>query len=140
MTEAGSLPGVLLRNHGLRFICKEVNLRIERTDTPFTSHFKTGQVISIPIAHNEGCFYLPAPELIELEMNKQVVFSYWDSAGNINEESNPNGSVNNIAGIVNKNGNVLGMMPHPERRCDPLLGKPDGLGVFNSMIDYVSRC
>jgi phosphoribosylformylglycinamidine synthase subunit PurQ / glutaminase len=137
LTESGLLPGVLMRNSGLRFICREVYLRVERTDTPFTSHYQLNQVISIPIAHNEGNFYLPSDQLEELEENNQVVFRYCDRNGKITPESNPNGSLNNIAGIVNSNGNILGIMPHPERRCDPLFGIPDGLGVFQSMIDHL---
>ena len=138
LTEAGLLPGVLLRNTGLRFICKEVLLRVERTDTPFTNLYAQGQIIHIPVAHNEGNFYLPPDQLDELEHNRQVVFRYCDQEGNITLEANPNGSVNNIAGIVNREGNVLGMMPHPERRCDPLLGRPDGADVFRSVISHLS--
>jgi phosphoribosylformylglycinamidine synthase I len=139
LTEAGLVPGALMRNVGLRFVCKEVYLRVERTDTPFTSRLKVGQVLKIPIAHNEGSFYLPADELSALEANQQVVFRYCDSDGNVVPEANPNGSLNNIAGIINRQGNVLGMMPHPERRCDPLLGSPDGVDIFRSMIDHLNR-
>jgi len=139
LTEAGLLPGALMRNVRLRFICREVCLRVERTDTPFTSDYKAGQVIKLPIAHNEGSYYLPSTELNALEDAGQVVFRYCDEAGNITPEANPNGSVNNIAGIVNRKGNVLGMMPHPERRCDPLLGRPDGEPLFRSMVNRASR-
>ena len=138
LTESGLLPGVLLRNERLRFICREVYLRVERNDNPFTSRFHAGQVLKIPIAHNEGNFFLPPDQLERLESNRQVLFRYCDVNGNITAEANPNGSLNNIAGIVNENCNVLGMMPHPERRCDPLLGDADGVGVFNSMIDYIN--
>lgn len=139
LTEAGLLPGVLMRNTKLRFICQDVYLKVERTDTPFTSHYEQDQVIKIPIAHNEGNFFAPAEQLDELESNGQVVFRYCDSRGEVTPESNPNGSLNNIAGIVNKHGNILGMMPHPERRCDGLLGQTDGLGLFHSMISHLSR-
>jgi len=139
LTEAGMLPGVLLRNVGLRFICQEIYLRVERNDTPFTSRMRIGQVIKIPIAHNEGNYYLPPDDLDALEAAGQVVFRYCDRNGNVTPESNPNGALNNIAGIINKEGNVLGMMPHPERRCDPLLGKADGVEIFRSMADYLRR-
>jgi len=138
LTEVGLLPGALMRNVGLRFICSEVYIRVERTDTPFTRRFRPGQVMKIPIAHNEGNFFLPSGPLRELEDNGQVVFRYCDQNGEVTPESNPNGSLNNIAGIVNRGGNVLGMMPHPERRCDPLLGRPDGVDLFRSMIDHLA--
>ena len=137
LTEAGMLPGVLLRNVGLRFICQEIYLRVERNDTPFTSRMRVGQTIKIPIAHNEGNYYLPPTDLSELEAANQVVFRYCDRHGNVTPESNPNGAINNIAGIINREGNVLGMMPHPERRCDPLLGKADGAEIFRSMADHL---
>ncbi|NQT35683.1 phosphoribosylformylglycinamidine synthase subunit PurQ [bacterium] len=139
LAETRLLPGALMRNKDLRFICREVNLRVERSDTPFTNMIETGRVIKLPIAHNEGSFYLPPKQLEELESNRQVLFRYCDPNGNITAESNPNGSLNNIAGIVNRQGNVLGMMPHPERRCDPLLGDPDGFDLFGSAIDYINR-
>jgi len=138
LTEAGLLPGALLRNVGLRFICRDVYLHVERTDTPFTSRYQVGQVLRIPIAHNEGNYYLPPSELAELEANRQVVFRYCDRYGNIVPEANPNGSANNIAGIVNRAGTVLGMMPHPERRSDSLLGSPDGAPLFQSVNDHIA--
>ncbi len=128
--------------HSLLAVCpttrRVVHLRVERTDTPFTSRYRQGQVIRIPIAHNEGNYYLPGEQLEELEAARQVVFRYCDSDGAVTAGANPNGSVNNIAGIVNREGNVLGMMPHPERRCDPLLGDPDGAPLFHSMIDFLT--
>ena len=139
LTEAGLLPGVLLRNEKLRFICREVYLRVETTDTPFTCSLEVGQVIKMPIAHNEGNFFLPPDQISDLESNRQVVFRYCDSDGNITPDANPNGSINNIAGVVNNQRNVLGMMPHPERRCDPILGDPDGVGVFRSVIDFINN-
>lgn len=139
LTEMEILPGSLARNIELRFIHDEIYLRVERTDTAFTSCYQQGQVLKIPIAHNEGNYYIPDDDLKMLEENRQVVFRYCDRDGNVTAESNPNGSVNNIAGIINLQGNVMGMMPHPERRCDPLLGKPDGDGLFQSMIDHITR-
>lgn len=139
LTESGLLPGALSRNSGLRFVCKEIFIRVERNDTAFTSDFSVGEVLKIPIAHNEGNYYLPDEDLEELESRNQVVFRYCSAGGDVTEKSNPNGSRNNIAGIVNEAGNVLGMMPHPERRCDPLLGDPDGLGVFNSVIKHIKH-
>ena len=138
LTEAGLLPGALLRNAGLRFICRDIYLRVERTDTPFTRRYAEGQVLRLPIAHNEGNYYLPPAELEELESSRQVVFRYCDRQGRVTPEANPNGSVNNIAGIVNQRGTVLGMMPHPERRTDPLLGSPDGAPLFQSMNDHIA--
>ncbi len=138
LTEAGLLNGALMRNIRLRFICREIFIRVERIDTPFTSCYREGQVLKIPIAHNEGNFYLPPDELAELESNRQVVFRYCDRDGRITPEANPNGSAGNIAGIVNNQCNVLGMMPHPERRCDPLLGDADGLALFESVTGYLS--
>ncbi len=138
LSETRLLPGALMRNKDLRFICREVNLRVERIDTPFTNMMETGRVIKLPIAHNEGSFYLPPKQLEELEANRQVLFRYCDTEGNLTAESNPNGSLNNVAGIVNLQGNVLGMMPHPERRCDPLLGEPDGIDLFRSAINYIN--
>jgi len=138
LTEAGMLPGVLMRNSGLRFICREIYLRVERDDTIFTRRYMKGQIIKIPIAHNEGNYYLPDDQLDELEAHNQVVFRYCDRKGNVTPEANPNGAARNIAGIINRAGNVLGMMPHPERRSDPLLGKPDGADLFRSLIDHVN--
>ncbi|MBI4341221.1 MAG: phosphoribosylformylglycinamidine synthase subunit PurQ [Candidatus Omnitrophica bacterium] len=125
LLESGLLPGAMLRNTGLRFICREVTLRVERTDTPFTNRFELGQVVRMPIAHNEGRYTIDAKELKEIQ--RQVVFRY--------EGENPNGSVDAIAGITNKAGNVLGMMPHPERACEALLGSEDGRLVFESMLE-----
>ncbi|MBM3329640.1 MAG: phosphoribosylformylglycinamidine synthase subunit PurQ [Calditrichaeota bacterium] len=139
LTEAGLLPGALGRNAGLRFICREVYLRVERTDTPFTSRYTLGQVLKIPIAHNEGNFYLPEDNLDRIESTRRVVFRYCDREGRTGPEFNPNGASRGIAGIINETGNVLGMMPHPERRCDPLLGSPDGLGLFQSAVDFLAR-
>lgn len=136
LCESGLLPGVLVRNEALKFRCTFVNLRTENTSTRFTSDYKVGQVARIPIAHGEGN-YIAEPEVIaELEANKQVIFRYSDESGNVTPETNANGSINNIAGIVSKEGNVMGMMPHPERACEAMLGSADGLNVFTSLQNY----
>ncbi|OKH40459.1 phosphoribosylformylglycinamidine synthase I [[Phormidium ambiguum] IAM M-71] len=126
LTEAGLLPGALVRNRDLHFICDRVPLRVERTDTPWTNSYQTGEVITLPIAHGEGNYYADADTLARLEDNGQVLFRY--------EGENPNGSLNNIAGICNEKGNVLGMMPHPERASDPILGGTDGLKLFEGLL------
>jgi phosphoribosylformylglycinamidine synthase len=130
LTEAGLLPGALVRNRDLHFICDRVPLRVERTDLPWTQHYQNGAVITLPIAHGEGNYYADAGTLAELEANGQIVFRYATDASS----SNPNGSLNNIAGICNREGNVLGMMPHPERASDPLLGGTDGLQLFKGIL------
>jgi phosphoribosylformylglycinamidine synthase subunit PurQ / glutaminase len=139
LLEAGLLPGAMLRNHDLKFICRPVHLRVENTDTPFTNACRPGQVLEIPIAHMEGNYYADAATLDELERNKQVVFRYSTPEGAITDAANPNGSLHNIAGITNRQGNVLGMMPHPERASDALLGSRDGLLVFRSLVQFAER-
>jgi len=139
LLEAGLLPGAMAKNKGLRFICKFVNLRVENARTPFTRFFEEGEVIRIPIAHYEGCYFAPPGVLEEIERNWQVVFRYCDEEGNVTEEANPNGSVNNIAGIVNREGNVLGMMPHPERASEEILGSTDGRRIFESIVASVAE-
>ncbi len=134
LLEAGLLPGAMLRNDNLKFVCKYVSLRTENNQTPFTSNLKKGEILRIPIAHGEGNYFLEAEKLKELNANHQVVFRYCDEKGEITKEANPNGSVENIAGIGNKAGNVLGMMPHPERACDPLLGSADGKKMLASLL------
>lgn len=133
LTESGLLPGALLRNNSLKFICKDVYLKVNNNNIPFTTEYKQDDVIRIPIAHGDGNYFASETVINELEDNSQVVFRYSDENGNITFESNPNGSINNIAGITNKAGNVLGMMPHPERYSDILLGCDDGLNVFKSI-------
>ena len=133
LTEAGLLPGALMRNSHLRFSCKFVYLRTERTGTAFTSTVTQGTVLKIPIAHGDGNFYHFDGDIRRLEDNNQILFRYCDPSGKITSESNPNGSLNNIAGIINAEGNVLGMMPHPERACEPILGSEDGLRIFESV-------
>ncbi len=134
LTETQLLPGVLLRNKNLKFICRYVDLLVKNNKSAFTKKYKSNEVIKIPIAHNEGNYYGDKKLLDELNSNDQIVFQYSDSKGNINDESNPNGAALNIAGIVNKKGNVLGMMPHPERCIESLLGGTDGSGVFQSIL------
>jgi phosphoribosylformylglycinamidine synthase len=136
LLEAGLLPGAMLRNRGLKFICRPVHLRVENTDTPFTGACRPGQVLEIPIAHMEGNYYADEATIEELERNRRVVFRYATPSGEITDAANPNGSLHNIAGITNREGNVLGMMPHPERASDALLGSRDGLLVFQSLVQF----
>jgi phosphoribosylformylglycinamidine synthase len=138
LTETGLLPGALLRNRSLKFVCKHVRLRVENAETAFTRRYAQGDLLHIPVAHGEGNFYTDPETLQELEENGQVVFRYVDADGAVTEEANPNGSLNNIAGIVNRHGNVLGMMPHPERVVEDLLGSADGLGVFASLVETIT--
>jgi phosphoribosylformylglycinamidine synthase subunit PurQ / glutaminase len=134
LTEAGLLPGALMRNRDLHFICDRVPLKVERTNLPWTQEYQKGQVITLPIAHGEGCYYADADTLASLEDNRQVLFRYCDASGAVIPEANPNGSLNNIAGICNRQGNVLGMMPHPERASDPALGNTDGRKLFEGVL------
>lgn len=138
LCESGLLPGVLLRNATLRFASKRVHLRTEQTETPFTNRFTPGQVLEIPIAHGDGNYFADAATLDRLEANGQVVFRYCDPAGNLTPAANPNGSIRHIAGIVNERRNVMGMMPHPERCAESLLGHSDGLGVFQSLVQHLT--
>ena len=139
LCEAGLLPGALMRNASLRFACKNVHLRVENIQTPFTSDAETGQILSIPIAHGEGNFTADEATLDELEAENRVVFRYCNAEGKVTPESNPNGSARNIAGIINAEGNVIGMMPHPERCVESLLlhGSEDGAVIFRSLIEHV---
>ncbi len=137
LVEAGILPGAVLRNTGLRFVCKWTRLRVETTRTPFTHAAEKGQVLNIPIAHNEGRYYLDDDELNTLERDEQVVLRYVDNDNEPNLDVNPNGSINNIAGICNPDGNVMGLMPHPERASIPILTpyhRPEGRLIFDSMV------
>lgn len=138
LCEAGLLPGALIQNNHLQYRCQWVNLRVENTGLPFTSRAKKGQVLSIPISHYEGSYYADEDTLSELEADNRVVFRYSTISGEITENANPNGSLNNIAGIVNKAGNVLGMMPHPERACEEIVGGVDGNVIFESIIGEVT--
>ena len=137
LTEAGLLPGALLRNRSLKFICQEVHLRVEHPLTPFTLHYHKGEVIRIPIAHGEGNYFAEPDVLAELNKNRQIVFKYADAEGRETPEANPNGAIENIAGVCNKAGNVLGMMPHPERASESILGSADGLKMFQSAVYWL---
>lgn len=130
LTEVGLLPGALIRNRDLHFICDRVPIKVERTNLPWTQAYSAEQLITLPIAHGEGRYYADADTLAQLEDNGQVLFRY--------QGENPNGSLNNIAGICNRQGNVLGMMPHPERASDPQLGSTDGLGLFQGLLEKVA--
>jgi phosphoribosylformylglycinamidine synthase len=137
LAESGLLPGALIRNQTLRFICKEIFLRVENTGTPFTRRYEQGEIIQLPIAHTDGNYYADAETLARLEGEGHIVFRYCDSAGALTDQSNPNGSLHSIAGIVNQGRNVLGLMPHPERRVDPILGSTDGAKLFASALELV---
>jgi phosphoribosylformylglycinamidine synthase I len=137
LTEAGLLPGQLTRNISLRFICKDVTVRVENARTPFTVRYEAGQNLRIPVAHNEGRFIADKETLDRLEQQDCVVFRYGTGTGKGNSEENPNGSLRSIAGIVNEGGNVLGMMPHPERATETILGSTDGAPLFQSLFESV---
>jgi len=139
LCEAGLLPGALLRNTGLRFICRHVHIRVETTATPFTSAARPGQVLRIPIAHAEGNFVCDATTLVDLKRNDQIAFRYCAPDGSLDSLSNPNGSLDFIAGVCSRERNVLGLMPHPERAVEAALGSTDGLVVFRSLIAALAR-
>lgn len=134
LLESGLLPGAMLRNSGLKYVCRHVHVRVETGDTPFTGLAQPGRVLQIPIGHMEGNYFADEATLAQLERNRQIVFRYCSEDGQITEAANPNGSLANIAGICNLQRNVLGMMPHPERASEALLGSDDGLVVFQSMV------
>jgi phosphoribosylformylglycinamidine synthase I len=137
LLEAGLLPGAMLRNRSLKYQCEHVHVRVEQTDTPFTCGATTGQVLRIPIGHGEGNYYAP-PELLQtIETNRQVILRYADPLGRTGDDSNPNGSVNHIAAVCNEQRNVVGLMPHPERACEAMLGSTDGLVMFESVVKAV---
>ncbi|MBZ4672028.1 phosphoribosylformylglycinamidine synthase subunit PurQ [Deferribacterales bacterium Es71-Z0220] len=137
LTETGLLPGALLRNRDLKFICKDVNLVVSNVNTPFTKFYSSGEVIKIPIAHMDGNYFIDEPGLADLIENEQIVFRYCNDTGETLDDANPNGSIDNIAGIINKKGNVLGMMPHPERCAEEILGNTDGIHIFNSVKKFL---
>ncbi len=140
LLEAGLLPGVMLRNISLQFVCKDVYLSTDNRNTFFSSEIPAEKkAIKIPVAHGEGNYFASEDVLKELQDNNQIVFRYSDSNGKVSDEVNPNGSLLNIAGIINKKGNVLGMMPHPERAADGVLGKTDGQYIFKSIINYLTN-
>ena len=136
--EAGLLPGALLRNANLQFISAELRLRVENADTMFTNLYERGEVLRIPVAHGDGRFVATPDVLDQLEDEGRVIFRYADASGNLSADANPNGSERNIAGIINEGGNVLGMMPHPERACSPLLGSSDGVRLLESILSRVA--
>ena len=139
LLEAGLLPGAMLRNASLRYICRHVHLRVETTDTPFTCAATKGQVLKIPIAHGDGNYFCAPETLADLERNEQIVFRYVTPEGQEDPAANPNGSLAHIAGICNRGRNVMGMMPHPERAVELALGSADGLVIFQSMVDSLVR-
>ena len=139
LCEAGLLPGALMRNKNLHFVCKHVNIRVENAATPYTSELEMGEILSIPIAHAEGNYVCDDATYAKLENNNQIIFRYCDENGEIIETANPNGARSNIAGICSAAGNVLGMMPHPERACEELLGSNDGRDIFRSLTKAVER-
>ena len=135
LCEAGLLPGAMMRNSGLRYICRHVHIRVEQTDTPFTNAAKHGQILKIPIAHNDGNYTCDEATLAELEKNHQIVFRYTTPDGTNDAAGNPNGSLHNIAGVCNRERNVVGLMPHPERAVESALGSSDGLVILRSMVE-----
>jgi phosphoribosylformylglycinamidine synthase len=137
LLELGLIPGAMLRNKNLKFICKHIHIRIENDQTPFTRSSKAGQILKIPIAHFDGNYYATPETLVELKKNDQIVFRYSDPDGSISKMANVNGSMENIAGLMNLDRNVLGMMPHPERASEALIGSVDGKIIFESIIDYI---
>jgi phosphoribosylformylglycinamidine synthase I len=137
LCEAGMLPGALIRNRSLHFICDHVRVRVENFGTPWTNAAKTGEALRIPIAHGEGCYVADPDTLRQLHRNRQILLRYCDVRGAITEAANPNGSAENIAGICNAEGNVFGLMPHPERACDPRLGSTDGRAIFASILVHL---
>ena len=137
LLEAGLLPGVMIRNESLNFVCKNIYLKIKNDNSVFTKGINKDSSLKIPIAHGEGNYFTDENTLKELEDNNQIVFKYCTSDGAITQDANPNGSISNIAGIMNKKGNVLGMMPHPERSSDSVLGKTDGSLIFNALVNNI---
>ncbi len=134
LTEAGLLEGALMRNRELKFICKNTHLRVENNQTPFTNAYEKTQIVHFPVAHHDGNFYADTASLQRLNDEQRIVLRYCNASGEVNEAANINGSAENIAGIINKQGNVIGMMPHPERVCDELTGGIDGRKIFTSLI------
>jgi len=137
LLEAGLIPGAMLRNQSVKFVCAHVHIRIEQTDTPFTCAGRKGQVLQLPIAHGEGNYFAPPDVLAKLEVNRQVIFRYTTAEGDVTADANPNGSVLSIAGLCNEARNVVGLMPHPERACESLLGSADGLVILESAVQSI---
>jgi len=139
LTEAGLLPGALLRNDCLHYRCKWVHLRVESQDTPFTGGMQRGQVVRMPISHGEGRYYIDRETFKRLADNDQVIFRYCDERGNLTKEANPNGSLDHVAGVCNERRNILGLMPHPERAAEAILGCEDGRFMFASILETFAR-
>ena len=139
LTEAGLLPGALMMNRDLKFICEQVSLKVENNRTLFTSHYEPDEVIRMPIAHADGNYFADDDTLKKLEDDDRIVFRYSTAGGETTAEANPNGSISNIAGIINKDGNVMGLMPHPERALEPELGETDGRALFESVIETLTQ-
>ena len=139
LCEAGLLPGALIRNRSLQFRCEHIYLKTLTTDSPFTNQIPAGKTLRIPIAHGEGCYFADAETIARLKANQQVLWQYVDAAGAVTELANPNGAVENIAGICNERRNVAGLMPHPERACESLLGSDDGRFIFESLIRWLEK-
>lgn len=137
LLESGLLPGAMIKNKSLKFICRNINIRVENTNTPFTCAYKQNDVLTIPIAHSDGNYFADEDTLKKLDDKCQIVFRYCSEDGIVSEEFNPNGSIGNIAGICSENGRILGMMPHPERVSESILGCTDGIGIFRSLIEKV---
>lgn len=137
LTEVGLLPGALLRNRGLKFICRDVFLKVESNKTPFTSKYDAGEVLRMPVAHLDGNYFATSDVIKELDDEERVIFRYCDEDGYVTDDANPNGAISNIAGICNKEGNILGIMPHPERCCEEMLGGIDGRDIFESVAHFV---
>jgi phosphoribosylformylglycinamidine synthase subunit PurQ / glutaminase len=137
LLEAGLIPGAMLRNRSVKFVCAHVQIRVEQTDTPFTCSARKGQVLRIPIAHGEGNYFATPDVIARLEANRQVIFRYTTGGGDVTDEANPNGSAANIAGLCNETRNVVGLMPHPERACESTLGSADGLVILESAVQSV---
>jgi phosphoribosylformylglycinamidine synthase len=138
LCESGLLPGALMRNTGLKYVCKPVYIRVEEADTPFTNQCRQGEVLEIPIGHMEGNYFCDEPTLRELQSGHRIVFRYVTKHGEVTEDANPNGSLENIAGICSEGRNVLGMMPHPERASEAALGSLDGMKIFNSLVNAMA--
>jgi len=137
LLEAGLLPGAMLRNRSLKFQCEQVHIRVEQTDTPFTSACRKGQVLQIPIAHGDGNYFADPDLIARLEKDRQVIFRYTNRAGEVIDGANPNGSAAAIAGLCNERRNIVGLMPHPERACESVLGSADGLVIFRSVVQSI---
>ncbi len=139
LCEAGLLPGALRRNQDLHFVCEFVHVRVERADTRFSARARPGQVLRLPVKHGEGAYYAPEAELRAMQERGQILLRYCDAEGVVSEAANPNGSVANVAGVLNERGNVLGLMPHPEHAVEPAIGGTDGLVILRSLLDSLSR-